>query len=97
MHAVVLHIWPVLAVWLVAVNGLDFILMGVDKRRAQKGAWRIPECTFFVVALLGGTLGAILGMRHFRHKTKHWYFWYGLPLLLVLQVALCGLLWWRFP
>ena len=81
-------VWPAALVWLVLVNILDFALMGVDKRRARRDALRVRERTFFLLALLGGTLGAILGMRLFRHKTKHWYFRYGLPVLLAVQVVL---------
>ena len=81
-------VWPAALVWRVLVNIRDFALMGVDKRRARRDAWRVRERTFFLLALLGGTLGAILGMRLFRHKTKHWYFRYGLPVLLAVQVVL---------
>ncbi len=70
------------------INGIGFVLMGVDKRRAKRDQWRISEKTLFLPPLLGGTVGAILGMRVFHHKTKHWYFRYGLPALLVLQVVL---------
>jgi len=73
--------------WLVIVNGLGFVLMGVDKWKAKRGAWRIPEKTLFLPALLGGTPGVIAGMRCFRHKTKHWQFSKGLPALLVLQLV----------
>lgn len=76
------------ALWLGAVSLADFVLMGVDKRRAKKGDWRVKERTFFLLALAGGTPGAILGMWTFRHKTKHWYFKYGLPALLLAQIAL---------
>lgn len=62
--------------------------MGVDKKRAIRGAWRIPEASLFIVALLGGSIGSILGMQHFRHKTKHWYFKYGMPAILILQIVL---------
>lgn len=76
-----------LMAWLALVNALGFLLMGADKRKAVRGAWRIPERTLFLAALLGGTPGVIAGMRAFRHKTRHWQFRYGLPVLLVLQVA----------
>ena len=76
-----------LMAWLALVNAVGFLLMGADKRKAVRGAWRIPERTLFVTALLGGTPGVIAGMRAFRHKTRHWQFRYGLPVLLVLQVA----------
>lgn len=82
-----------LGIYLLAVNCAAFALMGVDKRRAQRGKWRIPERTLFLPVLLGGALGGTLGMRAFRHKTKHWYFRWGFPALLLIQLALlaCGL------
>ena len=76
--------------WLVLVNGVGFLLMGLDKWKAKRGAWRIPEKTLFGAALLGGTPGVILGMNTFRHKTKHWQFKYGLPALLALQLLAVG-------
>ena len=76
-----------LAAWLALVNAVGFLLMGADKRKAVRGAWRIPERTLFITALLGGTPGVIAGMRAFRHKTRHWQFRYGLPVLLALQLA----------
>jgi len=75
-------------VYLLAVNLLAFLLMGADKRKAKRGAWRIPERTLFIAALLGGSPGAIAGMQVFRHKTKHWYFKFGMPAILILQLAL---------
>lgn len=74
---------------------VEFFLMGLDKRRARRGAYRIPEAAFFLLALLGGSLGAILGMHCFHHKTRHWYFRYGLPVILLLQLALALLFWWH--
>ena len=65
-----------------------FALMGIDKRRSVRGAFRIPEATLFAIAIIGGSLGSILGMHIFRHKTKHWYFLIGMPVILVLQIAL---------
>lgn len=70
-----------------AMNLLAFALMGIDKRRARKGRWRIPERTLFLAAFLGGSVGAIAGMWTFHHKTKHWYFVYGMPLILLAQLA----------
>ena len=69
-----------------AINALEFFLMGWDKRQARKGGRRTPEKTFFLLALLGGSPGAILGMYAFRHKTRHlaavWFAWeYGVELL----------------
>lgn len=79
--------------YLLAVNLVSFLLMRCDKRRAgRQGARRIPEKTLFLSALLGGSIGAIAGMQVFRHKTKHWYFVWGMPLILIVQVVLTALL-----
>lgn len=77
-----------LAVWLIAINLVTFAVYGIDKRRARRGAWRVPEKTLFLLPLLGGSVGALLGMRVFRHKTKHWYFVWGVPAILLAQMAL---------
>lgn len=77
-----------LAVWLIAINLVTFAVYGADKRRARRGAWRVPEKTLFLLPLLGGSVGALLGMRVFRHKTKHWYFVWGVPAILLAQIAL---------
>ena len=74
--------------YLAAINLVTFLVYGVDKRRAKRGAWRVSEKTLFVLPILGGSVGAIAGMKVFHHKTKHWYFKYGLPLILLLQLAL---------
>ena len=74
------------ALYLLIVNVIGFIIMGEDKSRARRGAWRISETTLFTVALIGGALGATWGMHHFRHKTKHWYFRYGFPTILIIQI-----------
>lgn len=88
---------PLLAGYLAVVNLWAFGLMGFDKHRARrKGARRIRERTLFLAALLGGGLGACLGMWGFRHKTKHWYFAWGLPLILAGQIALGIWLYLRF-
>ena len=79
-------------IYLIGINLAGFIIMGVDKKRAIRGAWRISEASLFFTALLGGSLGCILGMQHFRHKTKHWYFKYGMPVILAAQVLLFALL-----
>ena len=73
---------------LVAVNLVSFSLYGLDKLKAKKGLWRIKESTLLLVALLGGSLGALLGMEVFRHKTKHWQFKLLVPVFLVLHIAL---------
>lgn len=78
----------IIAGYFAVMNLIGFAMMGIDKRKAVKKLWRIPEYTFFVVALIGGSIGTIIGMHLFHHKTRHWYFVYGLPLILLLQVAL---------
>lgn len=85
-----------LALWVLFWSILDYVLMGIDKWKARRERWRVPEKTFFLVALLGGSLGAILGMYAFHHKTRHWYFKWGLPAILVAQIALGGWLYWHF-
>ena len=74
--------------YLAAVNLVTFTVYGVDKAKARRGAWRVPEKTLFLLPLLGGSVGALLGMLVFRHKTKHWYFVWGIPLILLAQSAL---------
>ena len=66
--------------------------MYLDKRRAILKKYRIPEKTLFLIALIGGSIGAILGMETFRHKTKHWYFKWGMPFILVCQIVALGLI-----
>ena len=78
----------VLLVWLAATNLVTFAVYGIDKAKAKRGTWRVPEKTLFLLPLLGGSLGALLGMRVFHHKTKHWYFVWGIPLILLAQLAL---------
>lgn len=76
-----------LTVWLILINLVGFIQMYVDKQRARKDKWRIPEKQLFLVALVGGSVGSIFGMYIFRHKTKHKSFVFGMPSILFLQVA----------
>ena len=77
-----------IAIYLILVNLTGFIQMLADKQRAKKGAWRIPEKMLFLVAIIGGSIGSILGMYTFRHKTKHMSFVIGMPLILILQILL---------
>lgn len=72
--------------YLFFINVLAFFLMGIDKRKAELGRWRIPERTLFLSAILGGGVGAIAGMQLFRHKTKHRSFTVGMPLILLLWI-----------
>ena len=81
-----------LIIYFIIINIVGFAMMGIDKRKAIKRAFRIPEATLFIVALIGGSMGSIMGMQVFRHKTRHWYFALGMPAILVLQVILLVLL-----
>lgn len=74
-------------IYLLTINLLAISIMVIDKQKAKAHAWRIPEKTLFLVSLLGGSLGTWCGMYLFRHKTKHWYFVIGMPLILFLQIA----------
>ena len=76
---------------LLVMNILGFALMGIDKKKAEAGKWRIPEKTLFLVAALGGSVGSILGMKTFRHKTKHKSFTIGMPAILIFQVMMAAL------
>lgn len=77
--------------YLLLLNIIGFALMGIDKERAKKRKWRIKEKNLFLVAFIGGSLGSILGMQFFRHKTKHMKFIIGMPLILILHVIIIGL------
>ena len=79
--------------YIVMMNLVSFALMGIDKYKAKKKAWRIPEATLFLFAVFGGSLGSTLGMFAFHHKTRHWYFLYGMPLILILQLICLYVLW----
>ncbi|MDF2473480.1 MAG: hypothetical protein K0R21_1262 [Anaerocolumna sp.] len=74
--------------YLLIINLIGFILMGMDKTKARKNQWRIPEKTLFIAAILGGSVGSILGMKFFRHKTKHPIFALGMPVILIVQILL---------
>lgn len=73
--------------YLLIVNALGMLFMLIDKQKARRGAWRIPEATLLTLAALGGSAGCIAGMYLFRHKTKHLKFTVGLPLLLIFNFA----------
>ena len=85
-----------ITVYIVLVNLFAFLQMGWDKRQSKRPeARRVPEKRLFMTAALGGSLGAVLGLFRFRHKTKHWKFRLGLPLILVGHVVLAGFLWYQ--
>lgn len=87
----------IISAYIFIVNLIGFAIMGIDKRKAVKGAFRIPEATLFVVALIGGSIGSLCGMYTFRHKTRKWYFVYGMPAILILQILFAFLLFFYAP
>lgn len=86
-----------LAVYLVIVNALGFALMLIDKQKAKKDKWRIKEATLMGVAAIGGSIGSLMGMYTFRHKTKHPKFFIGIPLILAAQIVLAVVLLIYYP
>lgn len=85
-------LYQILLVYLLLINAIGFLLMLVDKYKAKRNLWRIPEATLMGVAAIGGSIGTIAGMNLFRHKTKHPKFYIGLPAILALQIILIYLL-----
>ena len=83
--------WGIIA-YLILINIVTFIVFGVDKTKAKNHSWRVPEKTLFLLAIIGGSVGAIIGMHTFRHKTRKWYFAIGMPLILIVQVVIA----WAF-
>ncbi len=87
--------WLILAFWLILMSLVLLIFMGLDKQKARRGAWRVPEARLFFLALLGGGLGGWIGMRLFHHKTRHWTFALGFPLIALIQWGAVLWLWLR--
>ena len=77
-----------LAYYLLAINAVTFIVYGIDKYKAKKAKWRISEATLLLLAVLGGSIGAWIGMKVWHHKTMHKKFKYGIPVILLIQIAL---------
>jgi len=85
---VFMSVYSAIGLYIAIMNLIGFLVMGIDKRRAKKRAFRVPEATLFLIAILGGSIGSIAGMYTFRHKTRHWYFVWGMPAILFLQIAI---------
>ena len=81
-----------LVCYLLAINAVTFIVYGIDKYKAKKAKWRISEATLLLLAVLGGSVGAWLGMKVWHHKTMHKKFKYGIPAILLIQIALMAFL-----
>ena len=81
-----MRVFSIILLYIVIINFSGFLTMYIDKQKARKRAFRIPESTLFTLAIMGGSIGCIIGMHLFRHKTRHWYFLLGMPLILVLQI-----------
>ena len=79
--------FSVIIIYLLVINIVAFLAFGIDKYKAQKGMWRISESTLLTMAALGGSIGALLGMRVWRHKTLHNKFRIGIPVIIVLQIV----------
>lgn len=77
-----------LYIWLIVINIITFAVFGIDKKKAIDGKFRIKELTLFVLSLLGGSLGGLIAMHTFHHKTRKWYFKFGIPLILMAWVAM---------
>ena len=84
------------AIYLLIVNAAGFLLMLIDKRKAIRHRWRIPEKTLFLTAAIGGSIGSIIGMYTFRHKTKHLQFTLGMPAILIVQLILAFIFFTQF-
>ena len=80
--------YKAVAAYLILVNIISFLVMGLDKHIAKVHKWRVSEKTLFLLALLGGSAGSVSGMYTFHHKTRHWYFVWGMPAILFLQIVL---------
>ena len=82
-----MNVHLIIIYYLLAINAVAFFAYGIDKLKARKGWWRIPEATLLLLAIIGGSIGAWLGMKAWHHKTMHKKFRYGLPLILLLQLS----------
>ncbi|MBD5549981.1 MAG: DUF1294 domain-containing protein [Lachnospiraceae bacterium] len=88
-----MSVLKIIIYYLIAMNLAGFLFMGIDKWKAKKRAWRIPEATLLLIAAIGGAAGSMLGMHLFHHKTRHWYFLYGIPVMLALHILLFFFIW----
>ena len=83
-----MKLYEIVLYYLLTINIFTMYTFFLDKSKAKNHKWRVKERTLFLLSIMGGSLGALLGMKLFKHKTKHWYFKYGIPAILVIQIAL---------
>ena len=83
-----MNVHVIIIYYLLIINAVAFIVYGIDKLKARKGRWRISEATLLLLAIVGGSIGSWLGMKVWHHKTMHRKFQYGLPIILLLQLAI---------
>ncbi len=86
--------WKYFVIFILVMSVITFFVFGWDKWKTKNDKWRTPESTLFLLAIFGGSVGALLGMQVWRHKTQHWSFRLGIPIILILQAA--GLVWYFF-
>lgn len=86
------EIQEIIIIYLTSINVATFITYGIDKMKAKRSKWRIREASLLLLAVLGGSIGALLGMKVWHHKTMHKKFKYGVPAILIVQIAIIGYL-----
>lgn len=84
-----------IGIYFIVINVVSFLIMWYDKHEAKVGDWRVKESTLFGFALFGGSIGGLIGMKVFHHKTKKWYFKIGFPVIIIIQIILAGYLLYR--
>ena len=88
--------WQTIIIYIIVINVIGFLAMGIDKWKAQRGSWRIPEKTLFTITLIGGGIGTIAGMYTFRHKTKKLSFTIGFTVILITEIFLVIYIWIKY-
>ncbi len=83
-----MKLYEIILYYLLTINLFTMYTFFLDKGKAKNHKWRIKERTLFLLSIIGGSFGALLGMKLFKHKTKHWYFKYGIPFILIIQIIL---------
>lgn len=91
-----MKLYEIILSYLLMINIFTMYTFFLDKSKAKNKKWRIKESTLFLLSIVGGSLGALLGMKLFKHKTKHWYFKYGIPFILIVQIILTAYVTVRF-